>query len=298
MSRLVANLLLLLTAAIWGSAFIAQSTAMRDVGPILFTGLRFLVAAVAVLPFALVEGRRPADKLGRAPISVRWMGALTLVFMLGQLTQQIGIKSTTVTNAGFLTSLYVVLVPIFGVLLFRQRQEPLVWPAALVALAGTWLLSGGLDGLRPGDLWVMLSTVFWALQVLLVGKVAGSSGRPVLATFIQSIGGGIAATALALLLEPASLPAIGAAAPELLYAGAVSGGLAFSLQAVAQRHTGAADAAVVFSSEAVFAAIAAALLLGERLSASGWAGSALILAAVVLVQLVPALRPRPKLREG
>jgi drug/metabolite transporter (DMT)-like permease len=173
--------------------------------------------------------------------------------------------------------------------LFGEWPHRIVWPAALVALAGTWLLGGGLDGLRPGDLLVILSAVFWALQVVILDQVIHRTGRPLFAVFAQSLIGGLAAMLLALALEPVRWAAIAAAAPELLFAGALSGGLAFSLQAIGQRYTGGADAAVVFSSESVFAAIAAAIVLRERLSAEGVLGCCLILAAVISVQVVPLL---------
>ena len=300
MSRAAANSLLLLTAAIWGCAFVAQATAMAKMGPILFTGLRFLIAALVVLPFAIAEGGgrllpgrgHSAAGEGRSRSWLGPMAILSSVFLLGQLTQQFGIMGTSVTNAGFLTALYVILVPIFGIALFRHWPHPVVWPAVLVALAGTWLLGGGLDGLRPGDLWVMLSAVFWALQVVVLGQVVRHTGRPLFAVFAQSLSGGLIATVIALAIEPAAWQGVLAAAPELAVAGALSGGLALSLQAIGQRYTGAADAAVIFSAEAVFAALAAAVLLGERLSAAGWLGCGLILAGILAVQLAPLFRLR------
>ena len=298
MSRAAANAILLLTAVIWGGAFVAQATAMAKLGPILFTGLRFLIAAAVVLPFAMAEGNGrlvPEAALrerGFGPWR-RSMAALCTVFLLGQLTQQFGIMGTTVTNAGFFTALYVILVPVLGIALFRQWPHATVWPAALVALAGTWLLGGGVEGLRDGDLMVLVSAVFWALQVVFLGRIVQAGGRPLFAVFAQSLTGGVAALILAIVIEPAPAPWAGivAAWPELLVAGALSGGLAFSLQAIGQRYTGAADAAVIFSSEAIFAAIAAGLLLGERLAPSGWLGCLLILTGVLAVQLVPARRP-------
>ncbi len=294
MSRLAANLILLLTAVIWGSAFVAQATAMAKMGPVLFTGLRFLLAALVVLPFALREGdgrlfviRRDSSPGGGGQSWVGPVSALSAVFLAAQLLQQLGIMTTTVTNAGFLTALYVILVPILGIALYRQWPHAVIWPAALIALGGTWLLGGGLDGLRGGDLLVMASAVFWALQVVLVGRAVQTIGRPFFLVFAQSLAGGLVAIVLALAIEPISAESLLRAWPELVYAGAISGGLAFSLQAIAQRHASAADAAVVFSAEAVFAALAAAIVLGERLSLQGWFGCGLILLAVLAVQIVP-----------
>jgi drug/metabolite transporter (DMT)-like permease len=297
MSRLSANAILLLTAFIWGCAFVAQATAMRKLGPVAFTGLRFLIAAGTILPFAAREGRGrilprrtpAAPGKSRVPENswVRSVLVLSVVFLGGQILQQFGIMATSVTNAEFLAALYVILVPIFGVLLFRRWPHPTVWGAALAALAGTWLLSGGVRGFREGDLLVMGSAVFWALQVLLIGRVVEMTGRPLFAAFAQSLCAGIVTMAAALALEPPSLSQVAAATPELLFAGVLSGGLAFSLQAIGQRHTGAVDAAIIFSAEAVFAALAAAVLLGERITALGALGCALILAAILAAQLAP-----------
>jgi drug/metabolite transporter (DMT)-like permease len=200
--------------------------------------------------------------------------------------------TTSVTNTGFLTALYVILVPIFGIGLFRQWPNPVVWPAAAVALGGTWLLGGGIDGLRAGDYWVMASAVFWALHVVLIGRIATQTGRPLFLVCAQSFAAGGVALAIAFSVEPVRVAAIWSAVPELIVAGALSGGLGFSLQAIGQRYTKAADAAVIFSAEAVFAAAAAAVLLGERLPPSGWLGCGLILAAVLTVQIVPLVMGR------
>jgi drug/metabolite transporter (DMT)-like permease len=294
MSRSAANSILLLTALIWGCGFVAQATAMEKMGPVLFTALRFLVAAVAVLPFAWLEG---GGRLlpARAPASAAdtpWLKPVALlsgIFLMGQLTQQIGMLTTTVTNTGFLTALYVILVPIFGIVLFRQWPSPIVWPAALVALTGTWLLGGGVEGVSRGDLLVMASAVFWGLHVVLIGRAVHQTGRPLFLVCAQSFAAGLLTLGLAFAVEPVRAAAIWRAVPELFVAGALSGGLAFSLQAIGQRYTKAADAAVIFSAEAVFAAIAAAIMLGERLTPTGWLGSALILSAVLAVQLVPLL---------
>src|SRR3954447_8137114 len=242
MFRLCANAILLLTAFIWGCAFVAQATAMRKLGPVAFTGLRFLIAAGTILPFAAREGggrilpRRTPVAPGKSRVPenswVRSVLVLSVVFLGGQILQQFGIMATSVTNAGFLTALYVILVPIFGVLLFRRWPHPIVWGAALAALAGTGLLSGGIGGLRAGDLLVVGSAVCWALQVILIGRVIESTGRPLFAAFAQSFCAGTVTMAAALALEPPSLTEIAAAAPELFVAGVLSGGLAFSLQAI------------------------------------------------------------------
>lgn len=293
MSRTLANSLLLLTALIWGSAFVAQATAMKHLGPLTFTGLRFLMAALAVLPFALAEARLRRDR----PLDLRSAASFTglgLVFFAAITLQQVGLLTTTVTNAGFLTGIYVVLTPLVALAAFREMPHPIVWPASLVTLAGIYLLGGGaLSALTTGDLLMLVCAVFCALHVGLIGSVVRHCARPVLLSVWQFAVVGTAAIIPGLLLEPVSLAAVLAAWPELLYTGLVSGGLAFTLQAIGQRWTRAADAAILLSSEALFAALFGALLLGERLGPTGLVGCALIFAAILAVQLVPMLaRPR------
>lgn len=297
MSRLAANSLLLLAALIWGSAFVGQTTAMEHLGPLAFTGIRFLLAALVVLPFALIEGRRaralalPAGRL--SPGQVARFTLLGAVFFIGITLQQYGLLSTTVTNAGFLTAVYVVLTPVIGLLAFAERPHAVVWPASATTLAGIWLLGGGALGtLGTGDLLMLVSAVFWALQVCLIGRFAADSGRPFALSAWQFAVVGVAGLVAGLALEEIPLAAVVAAWPELLYTGIVSGGLGFTLQALGQRWTRSADAAILLSSEALFAALFGALLLGERLTPLGLAGCVLILAGILAVQLVPMLRLR------
>ena len=295
MTRLTANLLLLLTAFIWGTAFVAQNLGMKDVGPLAFTGIRFLLGALIVLPLALREHRRLA---GRHHGFTRgdWLGACGLGLLLagGATLQQIGIAGTTVTNAGFFTVLYVPLVPLFAWLLFRTHPHWSVWPAAAGCVAGTFLLGGGeLSSLVAGDWWVLASTLFWAGHVLLVGRVAAEKGAAITVACTQFVICGLACLGVALLTEPMTAHGLVSAIPAILYAGVLSVGVAFTLQVVAQRHTPATDAAIILSAETLFAAIAGAAFLGESLSGRQLAGCGLILAGILAVQLLPQGTPRP-----
>ena len=292
MTRSFANLTLLLAAFIWGTAFVAQATAMEDIGPFLFTGLRFVLAAAVILPFALRERHRtdPVSATDRRLILLNG-----LFFFCGGILQQIGIQYTSVTNAGFLTGVYVVIVPITAWALFRSAPHGIVWPAALISIAGIFLLSGG--GLAPlgfGDALVVAGSVFWALQLALLGLLAARTGRPVTIAVVQFAVGGVLGLAIAPFVEPIETGAIAAAGIEIFYAGVLSGGVAYTLQAIGQRWTPPADAAVILSSEALFAAIAGAVIMGDRLTLAGLTGAALILAAMLLVQLGPAGRRSEK----
>lgn len=293
MSRLRADLLLLITALVWGSAFVGQATAMAHVGPFTFTGGRFLLAALAVAPFALWESRSRARPLSRRNGLIT--AGIGLVFFLACITQQVGLQVTSVTNAGFLTALYVVLVPILGAALWRYKAPGIIWVAALLSFAGTFLLSGGNGAaLNWGDAIMVVSALFWAAQVLLVGKYVEALERPFAIAFMQFLVTGLAGFGLGLAFEAdrLSAAAFAGAGFEFLYTGILSGGLCFTLQSLAQRYTPPSDAAIIMSGEALFAALFGALLLGERLTPLAWSGAALILIAVLATQLGPALRRR------
>ncbi|CAN0655805.1 EamA family transporter [Nitratireductor aquimarinus] len=291
MTRVQANLLLLLAGAMWGMGFVAQSTAMDAIGPFLFIGLRFAIACLSVLPFALWESRRSTASL--TVLDKRNFVIIGLLLFAGMAAQQVGLLTTTVTNSGFLTGLYVVMVPLLAVLLFRQWPHRIVWPAALSALAGIWLLSGaGRVSLQIGDWLTILCALFWALQVIMIGRSAGHTGRPVTLSVTQFGVTALIALAIAVLIEPIDLAAIRIALPEILYAGVFSGGIAFTLQVIGQRYTTAPQAAIFLSTEAVFAALFGAIFLGERLPPLGLAGCGLIFAAILAVEIVPAIRSR------
>ncbi|MBX3598502.1 MAG: DMT family transporter [Rhizobiaceae bacterium] len=292
MNRTQANLLLILAGAIWGMGFVAQSTAMDSIGPFLFIGLRFAAATLAVLPLAVLESRRAPVAMSRP----QWNAFMLIGLMLfgGIAFQQIGILTTTVTNSGFLTGLYVVMTPICGVLLFRHWPHIAVWTASFIAMAGIWLLAGGsLSALNQGDWFTMLAALFCAFQLVLIGRHAAQTGRPVTMAVTEFAICAVLGLSLAVLFEPISLAAIKQAAPQILYSGIFSGGIAFTLQAIGQRYTTSAQAAIFLSSEAVFAALFGALLLGERLPLIGWAGCAFIFVAILIAEAVPALARKP-----
>lgn len=293
MSRISANLLLLLTAAIWGSTFVVQQTVLDHLGPMAFTAARFLLGGLVVLPMALRELRRVARE-GRRPGPAVWLAMAVTggALFAGSALQQIGIGLTTVTNAGFLTGLYVPLVPLLALVLLRDAPHPVVWPAAAGCLAGTWLLTGAAAVVpSEGDLWVIAGTVFWALHVILIGAVGVRTGAPVLVAAVQFFVCALLAGVAAAATETTTPAALAAAWWEIGYAGLFSVGLAYTFQAIGQRWTAASDAAILLSSEAVFAALAGAVFLAERPGPVELAGCALILACILVVQVMPARRP-------
>lgn len=297
MSRTTANLLLLLAGAIWGMGFVAQQTAMDDIGPMLFIASRFLLAGFAVLPFAMAELKRAngpsyIDAVKSHKTGFFWVG---LAFFLGMTFQQIGLKGTSVTNAGFLTALYVIMVPLIMVLVLRVRQPVIIWPASLLALIGIYLLSGGdLAALNSGDMLIIICALFWAGHVILTGRIGQQSGLPVTMATTQFFITAALAFICYVIFVPAgfgeTIPTTDqllGALPEIIYAGTIAGGLGFTLQAVGQRYTSESAAAVLISTESLFAALFGAIFLSERLATLGYFGCALIFIAILLIELMP-----------
>lgn len=302
MTRATADLLLLAAALIWGLAFVGQQTAMAHMGPMTFTGARFLLAALVVAPFAFREGQ---GALPAIPARRAWpLIGIGVAFFGGAAMQQYGLMTTSVSNAGFLTALYVVMVPAIAWLVAKILHDPetaeqkthvkihaAIWPAAGLSLVGAFLLGGGrLDGLNAGDGLVIGGALFWAVQILALGWLAYDLRRPLMISLIQYAVVAVLGLAAGFAIETPTWAGLLSGWKELAYTGIVSGGLAFTLQSIAQAHTPPSDAAIIVSAEGLFAAAFGALLLGERLTLAGWAGAACVLAAVLIVQLGPLLR--------
>jgi len=279
--RLKSDLILLLTALIWGSSFAAQRVAAEHLGPFLFNGLRFLVGAAVLLPFVHF---RPRIERHRLP----WVVLAGSVLFLASVLQQAGMQYTTAGNAGFITGLYVVLVPLLLVIGLRQRVAGFTWLAAAVATLGTLLLStGGEFKLNPGDALELIGALAWAVHVLLVGWLAR---RVDVLSFVigQSLVSALLNLIFAGAFDLATLPGLQPAGWAVLYTGVFSIGAGFALQALGQKHAPASDAALILSLEAVFAALFGFLLLGERLAPLQLLGCSLIMAATFALQLRPA----------
>ncbi|SCX25605.1 carboxylate/amino acid/amine transporter [Agrobacterium sp. DSM 25558] len=291
MTRIQANLVLLLAAAIWGGGFVAQSTAMDTIGPFWFVGLRFAIAALAVLPFAMRETRRMKAAPSRSEFRAFILVGLAL--FMGATTQQVGLLTTSVTNSSFLTALYVIFVPVIAVTIYRRHPHWVVWPGALMMLVGIYLLSGGaISRLTNGDILSIICAFFWAIQITLAGRYVMQSNRPLALSCTQFAVCAVLSMLIGLLVEPINYQAIASSITEILYVGLVSSGLAFVLQVIGQRYTTAPQAAIFLSSEALFGALFAAIFLQETIPAAGYIGCAIIFAAILLVELVPELSKR------
>lgn len=298
MTRITADLLLLFAAAVWGLAFYFQKAAMTDIGPFLFIAARASVAALALAPLALLEVRHRASETGRPPIDRPGLIKLGLTgglfFFLGAAFQQTGLITATVTNAGFLTGLYVVITPFIIWLTARRAPRSVVWTAVAMAFAGTWALGGAtVGGFSHGDMLIAICAIFWAIHIVVTSR-SPRFGAPMAFTFVQFSTVAAIAAVVAILFEPISADALARASGAILYVGLLSSALTFTLMAIAMKHTPASEAAVLVSMETLFAALAGALLLGERLSPIGWFGAGLLFSATLLVQLAP----RPKVLSG
>jgi len=286
-----ADLLMLLTAMIWGSGFVAQTAGMHHIGPFLYSGLRFALGSLCLLPLVLGRG---GSETRHEPFMTRglWLGGVLmgLALALGINLQQVGLLFTSVTNSGFITGLYVIVVPLLGLLLGHKTGTG-TWLGAALAVVGMFLLSVG-DNFQvsSGD-WLQLAGAFvWGGHVVLVGLFA-SRHDPIRLAFLQFATCAVVSLVLALVMEPIDLDSIIAAGPALLYGGIVAVGIGYTLQVVAQKDAIASHAAIILSLEAVFAAIAGAWLLGEALQPRGYLGCALMLAGMLIAQLWPHRAP-------
>ena len=287
--HLKSDLLFLLSAVIWGFAFVAQRMGMDHVGPFTFNGIRFFLGAMVLVPF--IYGNRknqPQIYKGCSQIQnkslVVYGGLAGVAIFAGASLQQVGLVYTTAGKAGFITGLYVVIVPIMG-LLWGQRTNAGTWGGALMAAAGMYLLSVNEDfTISFGDLLELIGAVLWACHIHLIGWLSPKTDSLRLA-FIQFMVCAVTSLMTAVMIETASVVDVAAAALPIIYGGALSVGVAYTLQVVAQRHAHPAHAAILLSLEAVFAAVGGWLILGEVMSGRGIIGCSLMFTGMLVSQL-------------
>ncbi|ABP79200.1 EamA-like transporter family [Streptococcus pneumoniae] len=287
-----ADFLMLITAMIWGTAFVAQRIGMDNIGPFLFTGLRFALGALALLPLVIYQGRTAAR---HEPFLQRGLilGGLSmgLALTLGINLQQVGLLFTSVTNSGFITGLYVIVVPLLG-LAIGHKTGLGTWLGAFLAVAGMALLSIGEDFTVASGDWIQLAGAFvWGVHVLLVSFFVSRHDAIRLA-FLQFATCAVVSLLLALIFEDINPASIWLAGPALIYGGLFAVAVGYTLQVVAQKHAIASHAAIILSLEAVFAAIAGALFLEESLTLRGYMGCVLMFIGMLAAQLWPR-KPEP-----
>ncbi len=279
-----ADMLLLLTAAIWGSAFVAQRVGMDHVGPLTFNGIRFALGAMVLLPvIKWRNGRTVRDENSFATLLQGGLIAGTALFA-GATLQQVGLVHTTAGKAGFITGLYVIITPVFGLFL-GMRSTIGGWIGAALALVGLYLLSVTESfALAPGDLWVLIGAFFWALHVLILSRFSPKVDTIKLACAQFSVCAVLSLFGAAA-FEIVTMDGLQGAAIPILYGGILSVGTAYTLQVVAQKDAPAVHAAIILSLEAVFSALFGWLILGEILGFRGMAGCGLMLSGMLVAQL-------------
>jgi drug/metabolite transporter (DMT)-like permease len=295
MSTLKANTLLLLAAAIWGFAFVAQRLGMEHVGPFTFNAVRFGLGSLSLVPLIWATRARQEHNasLGRLLVGGALLG--TALFAAAS-AQQIGMVTTTAGKAGFITGLYVVLVPLLA-LAWGERASWLTWVGAAFAVAGLYFLSVTEDlTLTTGDAWVLLSAFLWAIQIQLVAHLTRSIDVLPLAATEFAVCSALSWVATLLTAEPVTLVGLQGGLLPILYGGLMSVGVAFTLQVVTQRHAKPTPAAIIMSLEAAFAAVGGWLILDERLGSRGLLGAVLMMIGMVLAQI--KLRRRSVLDSG
>ncbi len=279
---------LLLAAVIWGFAFVAQKVGMDYIGPFTFNGIRFVLGALSLLPLLPF-----AKKLFGYPSHMHRMketliggSILGVVLFIAASFQQIGIIKATAGNTGFITSLYIIIVPFLGLFL-KHHIGRTVWFGAVLAVAGLYFLSVTKQfTLSPGDGLVLISAFFFAAHILLIGVYAPKS-NVLLLSVVQFVVSAMLNIIAALFTEEMSIHSIEKAAVPLLYGGIMSIGVAYTLQVVAQRNVSPSQAAIILSLESVFAMLGGYLLLDEAVTLKKAIGGMLMLAGLVISQLEP-----------
>ena len=282
--RLRADLTLLAVALIWGSAFVVQRLAAVEVGVYLFNGLRFLVAALFLAPLAITRALSGPEMPGVSRKSLPGVVLVGLLLAGGAAFQQAGLKYTTAGNAGFITGLYVVLIPIFLGVFWRQQVPRVIWLGALLAVIGLFLLStGGRFRVSYGDALELAGAVLWALHMIFIGSLVQRMDVLHLAVG-QYLVCGLVSLSIGLVVEGQMLPALADKWWAVAYTGLISVGLGYTFQAVAQRVAPPADAAIILSLEAVFAAAAGWVILGEVMDPLQLTGCGVMLLGILLAQ--------------
>lgn len=280
------SLLLFLAAVIWGVAFVAQSVGMEYMGPFTFNGARFLIGAVVLMPVIRQRDRKKAAQKVREDKRTVLTGGICcgLALCIASLLQQFGILYTTVGKAGFITTLYIIIVPVCGFFLHKKTGAK-IWCGALIAVAGMYLMCiSGSFSLSKGDSLVLACAFAFSVHIMAVDYFSPKMDSVKLSC-MQFFTSGVICTLLALLLEKPDLQALTAGILPLLYAGVMSCGVAYTLQVVGQKNVEPTVASLILSLESSVSVLAGWIILDQKLSARELAGCALVFAAVILVQL-------------
>ena len=291
---MLGNAMLLVTAMIWGTAFVAQRVGMDSIEPVTFNAARMVLAAVVVGLLALILWRReqmlPSGRSAEEEKRYRFNTAAGgvccgIVLSLASIFQQAGIVYTQAGKAGFITAMYILLVPGIGVVFLGRKNSWVVWLAVALGVTGMYFLCIT-DSFRltRGDALVFICAVFFSLHILCCDHFA-RLGNPIRISAIQFVTASIISAAAAWIMEEPTMSKLYSAAIPILYCGIMSGGLGYTLQMAAQKYTDPTVASLIMSLESVFAAMAGALLLNEHMTAREMTGCVIMFIAIILVQI-------------
>ena len=290
MKKTLSFLALIVCTLIWGTTFIAQDTGMDNIGPFTFNSVRFFVAFIAVLPFAyFFERKKINDQIkDNQKEFIKLMIPVGVSLFLGTQLQQVSLLYTDVANAAFFTIFYVPMVPIIIFLIFSERLHWSIWPSALACVIGGYFLTEFMNAtVRLGDALVLIGAIFWALHIIYIGRLVSKFDLPFFISLMQNLVVASLSFLLVTIFEDIDISKIKLETFEILYAGILSGGVAFVLQLFGQRNIEAAPAAIIMSLEGVFATISAWVILNQILGLDNIIGCTLILFGVLFSQLVP-----------
>jgi drug/metabolite transporter (DMT)-like permease len=281
------NVLLMLTALIWGFAFVAQRVGMQYVGAFTFNGVRFALGSISLIPLLIYFNKKKtaeqAEEATSASALVPGIIAGSILFLAASL-QQIGLAYTSAGKAAFITGLYIVLVPLFGIFL-KHRIKLSTWAGVALAVVGLYFLSVNEDfSIAKGDFLEIIGAFFWACHILAIDYFTKKVDALKL-SFVQFVSCAVLSMAVAFIFEDISISGLKQALIPILYGGLFSVGIAYTLQVVGQKHAKPSHAAIILSMEAVFAALGGALLLSENLGGRGYVGCALMFAGMILTQV-------------
>jgi drug/metabolite transporter (DMT)-like permease len=275
---------------IWGTTFIAQDTGMDKIGPLTFNGTRFFIGFLSIIPFALLfEKKKIKKEINKnKKLFYKLLFWVGMFLFLGTYVQQAALLYTDVANAAFFTIFYVPMVPIILYLFYSKSLHWSIWPSVLFCVIGVYLLSDFSNAtVRLGDSLVILCALFWSLHIIFIGNFIKIFNLPLFFGALQALVVSLISIIFALFFETITILNILNEAISIIYAGALSGGIAFTLQIYAQKNIPAAPAAIIFSLEGVFAAIAAWIILDQILGLNNIIGCFLILTGVIFSQIAP-----------
>ena len=293
MSKSASIISALLCTFIWGTTFIAQDTGMENIGPYVFNSVRFFVGFIALIPFYLFLEKKNTIKI----ITKNKKRFLILSFSIGvflffaSVFQQVALLYTDVANAAFFTIFYVPMVPIIVFFLFKKKIHWSVWPSVVLCVIGGYFLTNFQDTtVRLGDTLVIICALFWSLHIIFIGIIIEEFNAPILIGLIQTFVVSVCSFIPGLIFEEFVLVDILSQKIQILYAGVLSGGIAFVLQIYAQKNIQPAPSAIIFSLEGVFATAAAWIILSQILNFNNILGCTFILIGVLISQLVPEIK--------